>query len=210
MKQIDLNFIGPIDRIHVWTDIPEKTKKSLKHVPEILDRILNSLRFIYLISEDQCPKRLRCARVRAALTELLSIEDVQAKMVTNGILLKVHKMNETGHPLLCIVRELRNYELHISSMEIGMEKKDYLMGSPDPSKGKLISDVPMFYINNISLSEFKKEVRNYKSYNGEQFDYALNWFNDIQKEWGISEILLRAVLQYSSELVSHFQPIFSK
>lgn len=204
-KQIDLNLIEKVDRAHVFLTIPDEVRESLKGYPEILDRFMNSLGFVCRISGEY-PDPFRCALIRAALTELVSIEDVQDTLVKNGSLGKKRLMNDSGHPLLCVVRELRNYEIHISSMELDMEKKDFMWGDVHkPSQATPVFGKKIYYVNNISLCEFKK-LRNYKSYNEKQFECALNWLNQTQIEWGITEMLYRAILLFSCDLASSLLP----
>ena len=201
MKQINLNLLETVDRAHVYLAIPDEVKDSLKGYPEILDRVLNSLEFLCRIDGDY-HDRFRCALIRAALTELVSIEDVQDTLVNKGNWAKKCMINDSGNPLLCVVRELRHYGIHISSMAVDMEKKDFMWGDfQKPSQATPVFGKNIYYVNNIFLCEFKK-LKNYKTYDGKQLECALDWFNQTQKEWGITEMLYRAILLFSCELAS--------
>ena len=199
--QINLSLLEPINYGHVFLTIPPAISEPLQSYPKILDRLMNALEFVRSISGDY-EDRFRCGLIRAALTELISVEDVKKTLVKNGSLVGGgRKMNNSGHPLLCVVRELRNLEIHLSSATVNFYKKDFLWGNVDnPAEGTPVN-WPVYYVDNLSIREFW-QLNNYKLYDGNQFASALKWFDQAQRSWGISEMLFRAICRFSNELAS--------
>ena len=199
--QINLSLLKPINCGHVFLTIADGIIEPLQSYPEILDRLTNSLAFVRRISGNY-EDRFRCGLIRAALTELISVEDVQKTLVKNGSLFgKGRKMNDSGHPLLCIVRELRNLEIHLSSAKVNSNKKNFLWGNADNPAGATPVHWSIYYVDNLSLHQFQ-QLKNYRHYDSNQFASALKWFDQAQRCWGISEMLFRAISLFSDELAA--------
>ena len=198
---ISVDFNNPIviDRGHVFLTLDDNIKESLGVWPEILDRVENSLDFIRRIDgEDK--DRLRCGLIRAALAELVSIEDIQKK-TENGIIDgHTHKLNTSRKPLLCVVRELRNVEFHISSVVLADEKRKFEWGHIDSPEEATTVNWTISWIDNLSIGNFEQLRFFSKNYHRGEFVRALSWFNDNQRKWGIVEVMFQAISIYAREI----------
>ena len=146
---MDFNNLTTIDRGHVFLTLEDSIKKSLGGEPEILDRIENSLEFIRKIGgANRNEDRFQCALIRAALTELVSIEDIQRTRDN-------HRPNTSRHPLLCVVRELRNVQIHVLSAIIDDEKRRLCWGDfANPEEATAVNWT-IRWIDNISIGDFE-------------------------------------------------------
>ena len=193
---MDFNNLTTIDRGHVFLTLEDSIKKSLGGEPEILDRIENSLEFIRKIGgANRNEDRFQCALIRAALTELVSIEDIQRTRDN-------HRPNTSRHPLLCVVRELRNVQIHVLSAIIDDEKRRLCWGDfANPEEATAVNWT-IRWIDNISIGDFEHLWKR-KKYTRDDFVQALSWFDDNQRNWGIEEVLFRAISQYGREMANH-------
>ncbi len=202
---IDFNNLTAIDRGHVFLSLEDSIKESLGVWPEFLDRIENSLEFIHRIGGEY-KDRFRCGLIRAALTELVSIEDIQKKLIHNRIVGHKHRLNTSRQPLLCVVRELRNIEIHISSATLADEKRQLLWGNIDNPREATPVKWTIRWIDNLSIRDFE-QLRYFENYNRDEFDRALRWFDDNQRKWGIEEVMFRAISLYAHEIAHHLATI---
>ena len=191
---MDFNNLSTIDRGHVVLTLDDSIKESLGVRPEILDRIENSLEFISKIGGDN-KDRFRCGLIRAALSELFSIEDIQQTR-------HKHRLNTSRQPLLCVVRELRNVQIHLSSAILDDEKRQILWGDIANPEEATAGKRAIRWIDNISIGDFE-QLRYFPNYNLDDFVQALRWFDDNQRKWGIVEVLFRAISQYGREMADH-------
>lgn len=199
---IDLAKAPNIGRGHVFLQLDTQHEQALVSHWELLDRIKNSLSFTRQIDGEHAPA-FRAALIRATLAELVSLEDVQKTLLAAGRLMHDPlRLNASGNPLLCITRELRNVEIHLSSSEIASEKRDLLWGNAESPAEATPVNWSICWIDNIELSTFQR-LNNYKFYDSVNFEKALAWFDSAQREWGITEILYRTTCTYASDLVDY-------
>ncbi len=194
--KLDLERLKPIDRGHVRLILEQNDKERLAQFPELLDRIENSLYFVSQIAGNH-EERLRGGFLRAALTELASLEDVQKRQNSDPI--RSHMLTCSRHPLLCVVRELRNLEIHISSSSINHEKRNLFWGNVDGPANADAVCWSIYWIDNLSFEKFQR-LRHVERYDKSDLEKALSWFDDVQRDWGISEIVFRAITEYAREL----------
>jgi len=195
-NNIDLSKKFNIQGISLFRQLGDSKYKSALSIEEINERILNSCMFSGKISVEQ-DQGFQCGLVRASIAELVSIEELPVVKLHNAG--KPFRLNTTEHPLLCIVKELRNLQMHLSSVQLSEFSKDLLCGRPDKPENAIPVTRELFFINNLKVSDFES-LRNYNNYDVSQFKEALTWFDAEQKEWGISELLEQASYVYAESL----------
>ena len=193
---LDFGRLEPIDQGHVFLVLEQNDKERLAQFPELLHRIENSLYFVNQIAGNY-EERLRGGFLRAALTEVASLEDVQKRQNSKPI--RSHMLTRSRHPLLCVVRELRNLEIHISSSSINHEKRNSFWGNVDEPANADAVCWSIYWIDNLSFERFQR-LRYVNRYDKSDLEKALSWFDDVQRHWGISEIVFRAITEYAREL----------
>ncbi len=91
--------------------------------------VLGSGRKTHALYEEE-QQDLREGFFRAALTELVSIEDIlHLDLSALGISKPSLKLNHTTNPLLHLFRELRNHEIHLQHNSLSAKDKDVLWGN---------------------------------------------------------------------------------
>ncbi|MDD5359876.1 MAG: hypothetical protein PHI79_05200 [Sulfurovaceae bacterium] len=199
--KIDMTLAPCIDRAHMFIILDEDLRQRLTLLPIFLDKLENSIKFAQMIGLKQ-KNSFRSALVRASTTELVTIEDIQQSSKLNKSILR---MNDTNNPLLCVIRELRNVDIHLSTSQISSVDRNFIWGHPDkPSEAKQIS-MSLYWIDNLNFDVFSKLRSFDQKYNKDEFKEALNWFDTVQREWGITELLLRTAHLYGEKLADHYE-----
>lgn len=198
--KMDESRLVPFASGHVFLALEGDVKEALSPFPGLLDRIQNAVEFAVSVGGEKEP-RWHAAMVRGALAELVSIEDLQREMRSAGELSSpVVRMDAGDEPILCVARELRHLEMHLVPSVVIHEKRKFLWGSADPAGGREV-EVPVHFIKDLSVERFVP-LRNFSRYDGRSFKRAVCWFDDMQKQWGISECLFRAAATYARLLAS--------
>ena len=196
---LDLQQLVRIDRGHVFLRLDEDVENGLHIFPEVRDRLLNALHFCGHIESDT-ENRLRGGYLRAALAELVSVEDALYRLQRrNALPGEVRRLNHSSNPLLHIVRELRNLGIHLRSSTLDSEKRELLWGHVDRPEDATQVSWTLWWLDDLSLQAFE-ELNNFKRYDRTAFAKALAWFDEAQRQWGISELVLRAIKEYAREL----------
>jgi hypothetical protein len=194
IRRINISLAPVIDRGYVFFALDDTVRDQLSKYPQLLDRIQNSITFLVTPHRDD---RFHGALLRASLTELVSTEDVQ-----RWLGLPACRLNDSGSPLLSVSRELRNLEVHLSSSTITGEKRDLLWGNADDPENARPVNWEITWIDDLDISKFEKLRGFDKKYDRNEFKQALDWFDDVQKEWGIEEIVRRAIHEFAKKLIS--------
>jgi hypothetical protein len=200
---LDLQQLVRVDRGHVFLRLDKDVEDGLRILPEVRDRLLNALYFCGRIESDT-ENRLRGGYLRAALAELVSVEDTLYRLQRrNELRGEVRRLNHSSNPLLHIVRELRNLEIHLRSSTLDSEKRELLWGHVDKPEDATPVSWTIWWLDDLDLQAFE-ELNNFKRYDRAAFAKALAWFDQAQRQWGISELVLRAIKEYARELYESY------
>lgn len=148
----------------------------------------------------RCPasevRYLREGCFRAALTEFVSMEEVQSLDYKDQGLSKTPlKLNDTSDPILHLFREIRNLEVHLQQSELRSVQRDFMWGDIDrPTEATDISML-IWSLEGVTPQSFGS-LRNAKNYTADQIAKMTSWLNTTQKEWGIQELFVLAVENY--------------
>lgn len=196
INQIDLEKKFHIDKVSLFLEFDDEWRQPAVSIPEIGERLFNSCHFAGRISVEESAG-MRCGLVRASISELVSIEELPSVIELNWG--KPFRLSSTNHPLLCIVKELRNVQMHLSSIKMNEFEKNMLLGNPTkPDESKRVVK-KICFIDNLSVDQFTP-LKNYTRYSPVDFHNALKWFDEEQKRWGISELLFQAAYVYAEYL----------
>jgi hypothetical protein len=200
---LDLQQLVRVDRGHVFLRLDKDVEDGLRIFPEVRDRLLNALYFCGCIESDT-ENRLRSGYLRAALAELVSVEDTLYRLQRrNELPGGVRRLNHSSNPLLHIVRELRNLEIHLRSSTLDSEKRELLWGHVDRPEDATPVSWTIWWLDDLDLQAFEA-LYNFKRYDRAAFAKALAWFDEAQRQWGISELVLRAIKEYARELYESY------
>lgn len=212
MRTPDLSLLTTWTHSHAWYRLDEEVATSLQALPCASARIQNSIKFLQFSAGGeqllQAPAedmpRLREGFLRAALTELVSVEDVlPLDLATGSSARRTLRMNDSPLPLLHLVRELRNHELHLYNNPLSTFSTELLWGHVDrPSEARPLT-VTEFVLEGITPASFAA-LRNARSYTQAEIEAMVGWFDKTQRTWGVQEVLLRAANDYAAELCREF------
>lgn len=205
---LDFATLPVVDRCRVFVQLNDEAINGIAPFQRLCERASNAVRFAYwsecsadiLRCHKSEEKQLREGCFRAALTEFVSMEEVQGlDYQSNGLIRKPIRLNEIPNPLLHLFRELRNLEVHLRHSELRPIPKDLLWGNPDrPEEAKPIS-IDIWVLEGITFESFTL-LRNAKNYTEQQIKQLVSWFNETQESWGVHELFCLAIEEYCRHL----------
>src|SRR5712692_5742738 len=193
----------------IFVCLPGDVEKALEQLPDTSARFFAALTFCSyasatadLLSTDE-PKatRLREAFLRAALVEFVSTEQT---LKTDLQLLQIPKtpitMLKLEHPLLHIMRVLRNHEIHLTSHKMSHSPKQVEM----VINGRTYqSQATIWTIDALTTKDFgDRKVKN--RYTQSDIESMVKWFNDAQANWGVNDLLFRAICEWAASIVNNY------
>lgn len=198
--RIDLSLLVEVHHGQVFGCIADDVKQALAYYPDLLRRLEDSLDATFAIGGEKGSPQ---GHLQASLTALVGIEEAQKNPGVSGRRLKsVHRLNTTGHPLLCVVREMRNAEVHLAPAQFASEERNLLWGRREDPDSAMPVQWRVHWIDNLDMRRFSA-LYNLRHYDGAEFANSLAWFDRNQKSWGIVEMVYRAMQHYGCELAAH-------
>lgn len=199
---VDLNKMPILEYAHVFFKIPS-CEEGLGSIGlnKIETRFKCVLSFL-TTSPNNRDLEHQAAFYRAALSELVSIEDLIGieleRLGHAGISsLKIHKTND---PLIILLKELRNYELHIGTNKISQESHPVMWGNGEDWEAPPSKNWSFDFIDNLSWSEFSQLHNIKRIEDTSDLEKAFDVFDFQQKHWGIAEMIYRGSLAYHDYL----------
>lgn len=106
------------------------------------------------------------------------------------------KIRECPQPEVHIIQYLRNLELHLQTSQIVSGKVNAVAGEHE-------MELTTWYVPDLNF-ERVAAARNAQWYSPDDLRRLTDWFNESQKRWGVDEILRRAVITYSEQIVERY------
>jgi hypothetical protein len=158
-----------------------------------------ALRFCARISNlegsDESSLRQREGYMRAALGELVSVEDsLKWECPDNPF-----ELWWSSNPLLHMLRELRNLNVHLKPSDLVPQEIVVRLGAPE-SKDFSIN---IYHLSSLTPEAFSK-LRNATRYTPEQISALVDWFNEFHKHWGIGDAIHQGIVALSRLLVGRY------
>lgn len=120
-------------------------------------------------------EKIRSVYFRAALAELIRVEDITEKIG------KPLKFDKTDNPLLHAVKLMRNYQVHISSLKLDS-------GSVAVSWGGNQVVYNSYIVDNLKATDLR-ELKNSGRYTDDQLQELICLFNKHQRKFGVVQLL---------------------
>lgn len=193
-QKICLSKLKPIEYAHLFITLEEsKCEFLLNQFPKTLQRAKMSAHFLQQIGWQKDNIQKSEGYFRASLYELISIEEIFSKEFG-----KKFSIFSTQHPLLILLKLIRNLEVHIKTEKLAKESKQFSWGNPQKN-----IDLDIFVINKISIDDLK-QLKGYSEFQEEEKNLidTLDWFNMVISEWGIVEIIFIAIHELITEIES--------
>jgi hypothetical protein len=182
--------------------IEEHREKTLKYFDQTLNRIKAIMKFLFLFSPES-DLIYKTAYLRAALAEFVSIEEVLANdLKINNIKTKAIKIKDTQNPLFHILKQLRNFNIHIGSSRIGYS--DPTMVTYGKGEKSFDAEIEFPIIDNFNIIEFNK-LQDAKCFDEIDKEIMVEWFNQYQRVWGVAHLVYVATLMYCDEIIMEYK-----
>lgn len=133
--------------------------------------------------------------MRASLAELVSVEDTLAWERPH----KIFKLYESENPLLHVLRELRNMNVHLQPSSF----KPKTISVQLRAEGSEPIDVEIFTVQDFTAERFKK-LRNAARYSTQQINDLVNWFNAFHGRWGITDAIHQGICALTTTLIEKY------
>lgn len=193
----------------IFVCLPDDVEKPLEQFPNTSSRFFSALKFCWfasgtvdvLHSDEPKATRLREAFLRASLVEFVSTEQtLKADLAHLGISKAPITILDLEHPLLHIMRVLRNHEIHLTSHRLLRSEKDVEMVI---NGTRYQSQATVWTIDALTTKGFgDRKVKT--RYSTSEIDSMVKWFNDAQNDWGVNDLLFRAICEWASAIVKTY------
>lgn len=209
-QSLDFDNLPVVDRGRAFFRVQRELSQDLRRMPRVFERVENAFRFLYWSMQDadslRCPDEagpaFRDGCVRAALTEVVSIEDMQAHDFREiGIHVSQLKLNDGSSPSWHLVRELRNLQTHLRQDTMSHTPKDVFWGHLDKPTETWPLTINIFILQGIDERAFQS-LQNAKRYSSDEIVRMIQWFNKAQGEWGVQEVLACVIEDYCRALLA--------
>jgi hypothetical protein len=214
MNHIDHGLIPDLDFMPVFVSLEIATEAALAPLTQTAARAEGAMRFVWFACgsadsmrcrEDKA-SRMREAFLRAALAEFVGMESALARdLAARGRSEALLRIVDVPSPLLHVIRELRNLELHLTSHALLPNQRDAVL----VFEGEEHPKVHTIYTVDGFTEESFHQLANAKRYSSEDIQFMVRWFNSAQQSWGAPDLVRRAVEEYAMHIVQmyHLVPI---
>lgn len=210
---LDFSLVPDLKYGTFWLTLDEQVERALSDFPQTLARAHSSIKFCWFVSQNAntlCCKegqvlQTREAFLRASLAEFVAMEEtLERDLRLMGINQPAIRCNQTSNPLLHIIRELRNFEIHLHSSKLTSFRMPAMLGDDQKPEEALAFEANIWIIDDLTETGFK-QLRNAARYTDRDIIQLLAWFNNAQKVWGIRELIFRAVHLYCDTIISRYR-----
>lgn len=171
--------------------IDKSLECRLKPLPSVLERVRGAVMFSERASKaaNDWPA---AAYLRAALADLVSIEEVQQLDRPTSPPLKVRNC---ANPLVHLLALVRHLNIHVKSvMTIAREVPANLNGHE--------FDMKVCVISNLTVSDLQA-LKNGKYYSSAELKQMTDWFQATQLHWGAGYLLRIGAESFATEVAIH-------
>jgi hypothetical protein len=204
---LDFQQLPLLDNKRSWLcNLGDERTKSLNSFMQVFERADCALYFTAKFHSEN-NEIVKKGLLRAAISEFVSIEEViKIDSEINNISLSPLLIIMTENPLLHIVKQLRNYNIHLGSSVI-----DYTEGTKrtfgtfdqfESGTGYEYTDSEAI-ITNLDISKFNK-LKDAKHYDEQDKINIINWFNQNQTRWGVDHLIYLATLDYCDRIITYY------
>ncbi|MFN8434468.1 MAG: hypothetical protein U0V18_10625 [Anaerolineales bacterium] len=212
LHEIDFSLLPDLSSSKIRYALDENIVACLYKFPLVLERAENAVRFCWFVTSLESvlslnepeTTRLRQGFLRAALAEFVSMKDVLKQEVeSQNIQKEIISITDSKNPLLHIIHELRNFEIHLHSGELNPDKIPAKFNRKTEPEIWHDIELSIWAIDELTTDKFSK-LRNIKKYyNQNDLKKMVEWFNSAQSQWGVHYLIFLAVEYFCDEVI-HF------
>ena len=207
--QLDFGLLPPLESAPMCISLRPPLRDDITTLPECWSRADAALRFCWYVSQDaqqlhaEEPRatRLREAFLRACLTEYRAMDEVLPRdLAALGIVTPPLKIHELRNPLAHLMKELRNFEIHLASSTLTSAKINVVARWQEK---EMEHESTIWVTEPLTIAKFK-QLRNSGHYSDADINTMVDWFNDAQQHWGVHHLAFLAVQGYCQDLVNNY------
>jgi len=208
--KLDFERLPNLESAPLFISLEPQLEAAIKTLPETSYRADAALHFCWFVSQDKeqlhaeehRATRLREAFFRACLTEYRAMDEVLTRDLTaignNSPPLKIH---EVPNPLLHIMKELRNLEIHLTSSTLSPATIHVVA----KWENRTIQHESTIWVTEPLTERNFKNLDNARYYDDVDIKAMVQWFNNAQQEWGVHNLAYHAINTYCKEIVTHYE-----
>tara|TARA_R110000796_G_scaffold93563_1_gene198172 strand:+ start:613 stop:1311 length:699 start_codon:yes stop_codon:yes gene_type:complete len=176
-----------------------RPREELKKYIDIYDRFCGVIYMLAKVGGDSdtfiiSTEAKNTVHIRAALSEFVGIEEYIKEIYPN--LPKInYRIYKSLNPIFHLIKLLRNYNIHLSHSTL-QQKSMMVKTLVDENQ---VFEIQIDYISNLSVSELRR-LSSAKDYSDTQLEKMVECFNKEQHEFGITTLIMKAVLDYSEQI----------
>lgn len=205
MHRLDFNNVPDLSYTKAFSVIDASVLDAMTKLPETSERARCAVHFSYRIANQTTEDMFRRqGYMRASLAEFVGMEEALLRDLRKlGVSTPPLKANSGTKPLLHIIRELRNFEIHLHSSPLSPEKKSTLWGDFKNPDEAIQLETTIWVIDDLTEARFSK-LRNAGRYDPADVSKLVSWFNSAQKEWGVHDLIQRAAEEFCCEMIAEY------
>ena len=195
-KELDFTLLPDLTKGHFALILGKEIENNMSRFVETYERVNGAILFSSAYGCTLIPRTNQQSEAffRASLAEFVSMEEtLERDLLKLKINKKSIKINDSKNPLLHIIRELRNLEIHLKTSNLLRKKRKALWADKE-------IDFSYDIINSIEIKDFNS-LRNAKYYKEDDIKEMLKWFNNAQIEWGVRDLVFRTVRCFCLEII---------
>ncbi|MEO8149817.1 MAG: hypothetical protein ABI723_19415 [Bacteroidia bacterium] len=206
MNKLDFGQLPILDNKRpLLCQLGDKRINSLKKFNNVFERADSALYFTAKFHSES-NEIIKKALLRAAVSEFVSIEEaIKIDSEINNISVVPLLIRKTENPLLHIVKQLRNYNIHLGSSVLDYtEETRRIFGTTEDFSNGIGYDYTdkEAIISNLDIIEFNK-LKDAPCYFDKDKIDIIKWFNHNQIKWGVGHLIYLATLDYCDIIISH-------
>lgn len=173
------------------TSIDKSLECRLTSLPSVLERVRGAVMFSESASRagDDWPA---AAYLRAGLTDLVSIEEVQQLDRPTSPPLKVRNC---ANPLVHLLALVRHLNIHVKSVVAIAREVPANFGGHE-------FDLKVCVISNLTVPDLQA-LKNGKYYSSAELQQMTDWFQAAQLHWGAGYLLRIGAENFATEVATH-------
>lgn len=199
-NSIDMSLVPDLGWGHLKNRLDPQLQERLSPLPETLDRAEGAFWFSHKINSTEEDIKRRESFLRASLAEYVSMEDTLDRDLDKAeISDEPVRIRDFEDPVLHIIRELRNLELHLRTSELSSDEIPAISGDIE-------FDKQIWFVNDLEIEHVLNNLYNARYYDDDDLRKLIDWFNPAQRLMGIGELIRRAVITYARHIVNEYDP----
>lgn len=212
--RLDLTHVPIFVGTPLFCCIDSDTEEALKPLTDTFARVRCACRFLqrfggstdFLNVHEEELSSMWAGYLRAALMEYAGMEDsCRADMRRLGLRKRAPSIDDTQNAMLILLRELRNLHVHVVQRRFDIASRNVVLRTRDEDRDSASaralghernSEIDIITIPRVDLYQVLS-ARASRRFDTVELATAIEWLDEAQCRWGIRDVLLAALDDYS-------------